>query len=315
MPFIMPPATPGAIIGIRKTGRPIRLIAGGSETPPEAPAPAADPAQPAAPAAAPEPAPAQPAGDPAAPPAADPAAQPAADPGSVDQLPAWAQKTLADTRREAAAARTRAKELTDAQAARDAQHAEQMAGIARALGLAPEETTPEQLTAQRDQARADAATAAAATRATQVELAVFRAAHLAGVNASALLDSRTFVATLDGLDPAGTDFGQLVAEKITSAVETNPAWRAQSPVPAVPATAPVPPPLAPPAPAPPEQGVQPPAVPASGPQGGFPAPPPPGGRQLTAADAANMTAQQVQEAVNAGLFMEAGFGPARSTRR
>ena len=305
------PVTPGAIIGYRRNGTPIRLIAGASE-PPE-PAPAPDPAQPAAPAAAPEPAPAAPApADPAAPPPAEPAAQPAAE--SVDQLPPWAQKTLADTRRENAAARTRLKEVTDAQAARDAQHAEQMAGIARALGLAPEETTPEQLTAQRDQARADAATNAASARATQVELAVFRAAHLAGVNASALLDSRTFVATLDGLDPSGADFAQVVGERIAAAVETNPAWRAQAP--AVPATAPVtPPPLAPPPPAVPEQGVQPPAIPASGPQGGFPPPPPPGGRQLTVEDAKNMTPQAVVDAINAGLFREAGFGPARSTQR
>lgn len=308
------PVTPGALIGYRRNGTPIRLIAGGSEAAPEAPpAPPADPApQPPDPTVQP---PAQPAAapDPAGQPPADPA-QPAAE--SVDQLPAWAQKTIAETRREAAAARTKAKELGDAQATRDTQHAEQMAGIARALGLAPEETTPEQLTAQRDQARADAAANAASARATQVELAVFRAAHQAGVNASALLDSRTFVSTLDGLDPSSEGFAQVVADKIAAAVETNPAWKAQVPVPAVPATAPAaPPPLAPPAPAPPEQGVQPPAVPASGPQGGFPSPPPPGGRQLTAADAQNMTAQQVQEAINAGLFMEAGFGPARSTRR
>lgn len=309
------PVTPGALIGYRRNGTPIRLIAGGSEAAPEAPpAPPADPApQPPDPTVQP---PAQPATapDPAGQPPADPA--PAAPAESVDQLPSWAQKTLADTRRENAAARQRLKELTDAQATAKTQHDEQMAGIARALGLAPEETTPEQLTAQRDQARADAATNAASARATQVELAVFRAAHQAGVNASALLDSRTFVSTLDGLDPSSEGFAQVVADRIAAAVETNPAWKAQVPAPAVPATAPAaPPPLAPPAPAPPEQGVQPPAVPASGPQGGFPSPPPPGGRQLTAADAQNMTAQQVQEAINAGLFQEAGFGPARSTRR
>lgn len=311
--LIMPTMLPGAIIGTRKTGRPIRLIGGGSEPAPEPPAPPAEPAQPPAPAAAPEP-PAAPAaaGDPAPQPAPEPAPQPAE---SVDQLPAWAQKELRSTRSENAAARQRVKELADAQAAAKTQHDEQMAGIARALGLAPEETTPEQLTAQRDQALADAQANAARARATQVELAVFRAASQAGVNAGALLDSRTFVATLDGLDPSSEGFAQVVSDRIAAAIETNPAWRAQAPV-AAPAAAPVTaPPLAPPAPVIPEQGVQPPAVPASGPQGGFPSPPPPGGRQLTAQDAVTMTAQQVQEAINAGLFQEAGFGPARSSRR
>src|SRR5690348_11627299 len=86
--------TPGAIIGYRRNGRPIHPIAGGSEGAPEAP-PAATPPAPAPPAATPAP----PAAEPTAP---QPPAPPQPQAASVEELPAWAQKSLTELRAEAA---------------------------------------------------------------------------------------------------------------------------------------------------------------------------------------------------------------------
>jgi hypothetical protein len=307
------PVTPGAIIGYLRNGTPVRLQAGGSEptAEPAVPAPPADPPVPAAPATQPpagEPAPAAPAtaGTPAGDGAGVPSGTaPSAD--TIEALPPWAQKIIRETRTEAAASRTKAKEHSDALAALQGTHQSQLDGIAKALGLKPEEATPEQIMAERDAAHARAEASAAAARSSAVELAVFRAASQAGVNAGALLDSRTFVSTLDGLDPADQSFAQAVADKIAAAVETNPAWKAPVPA-AAPAGAPQAPPLAPVAP-------QPPAIPASGPQGAFQSPPPPGGRQLTEADVKAMNPQDVLKAMNAGLLQQEGFGPSRAHQR
>jgi hypothetical protein len=199
------PQSPGAIIGYRKNGAPIRLIGGGSEPAPEPPAEPAppagqDPAQATAGQGAPVPP--QPPGEPPQP---DPAAQePAgapAEPATVDDLPEWARKTVRDLRAENAAARQKAREHETALQALQAKSQEQLDGIARALGLKPEEATPEQIMAERDAEKARADDAARQARAAAVELAVFRAASAAGVNANALLDSRAFVTTLDGMDP------------------------------------------------------------------------------------------------------------------
>jgi hypothetical protein len=301
------PTSPGAIIGYRRNGTPIRLIAGGSEPAPEPPAQPA-PADPAAPSPAPgTPAPAAPA-EPAqpaepAPGGQEPPAQPAGDADSVDKLPPWAQKLLRDTRTEAAANRAKAKEHADELAALKDKSQQQLDGIARALGLKPEEATPEQIMAERDAERARAEANAAQARASAVELAVFRAAAGAQADGNALLDSRAFVASLAGLDPAAADFGEQVRAKIADALETHPQWKLAAPVTTPPAP-PVAPPAAPPAP---------PSPPASSPgqfTGGNT-----GERQLTSADAAHMTPVQVQDAINKGLFRDEGFGPKRGSLR
>lgn len=278
--------SPGAIIGYRKNGTPIRLLAGGSE--PAVETPAGDPAPPA-------PAdPAPPAGDPAAPSGQEPPATPA-EPTSVEQLPAWAQKLVKDTRTEAAANRTKAKEQADAFAALQTKSQQQLDVIAKAMGLKPEEATPEQIMAQRDAANALAEANATRARETAVELAVFRAASHAGANGNALLDSRAFVATLAGLDPAADDFNQRVGDAITAATEANPGWKLAASVPAAPA---------PPAP---------PAVPKS--STGTVTGVPDGPRQLTEADVARMSPADVQKAMDAGLLQNLGFGTARKHRR
>ena len=285
-----PSMPPGAIIGYLKDGTPLPFIAGGSEPAVEPTPPAAtEPPKPNEPPVQPEPTAQQ------DPPATGQEPPAPAEPSSVEQLPAWAQKLVRDTRNEAAANRAKAKEHADALTALQAKSQQQLDGIAKALGLKPEEATPEQIMAERDAARAASEASAARAREAAVELAVFRAAAAAQVNGNALLDSRSFAATLSGLDPAASDFGQRVSDAITAAVEANPGWKI-----AVPAS---------PAPTPPA----PPAVPKSGtgPVTGVPD----GPRQLTEADVARMTPAQVQKAMDDGLLQGLGFGTARKRRR
>lgn len=292
------PSSPGAIIGYRKSGQPIRLLAGGSETVAEVPA-SETPAAPAStdtapPATAADPAPASAPETPAAP----------TEPANVDELPSWAQKLIRDGRTEAASNRAKAKEHADALEALKAQSQKQLDGIAQALGLKPEQATPEQIMAERDAARATADQSAAQARQSQVELAVFRAAAQTGANGTALLDSRSFVAGLDGLDPSSPDFPQQVADKIAAATEANPAWKTAVPAPAV-----VPPPLAaPPAP---------PAAPVPARSGGEHTAPG-GNRQWTMADVeavGKRDPQAVVDAMNAGLLIDLGSPPPAQRRR
>lgn len=302
MHYEFPSIPPGAIIGYRKNGKPIRLIAGGSEPATETPpAPAAEP--PAQPAASEPPKPTAPAGTaPAAQPSANgqepPAtADPAAtDAGSVEQLPPWAQKLLRDTRNEAATNRAKAKEHADQLAALEAKSQAQLDGIAKALGLKPEEATPEQIMAERDAAQAERDAEKLRARATAVELAVFRAAQAAGANGDALLDSRAFVAKLTGLDPDADGFADQVRDLIKTATEEDARYKAAPPL-----AAEVPPAAKPE-----------PAVPKSG--GEFTGPPQPA-RQLTEEDAKHMTPAQVVEAMDKGLFTAEGYAPRRASRR
>jgi hypothetical protein len=112
---------------------------------------------------------------------------------------------------------TKAKQA--AQAAKD-QHQQVLDGIAVALGFKPDpKTDPTQLVSAAAKERDDAV---AAARAKTVELAVYRAAGKAGADADALLDSRTFLGALDGLDPAASDFGDKVVEAIKAAAKANP---------------------------------------------------------------------------------------------
>jgi hypothetical protein len=294
--------TPGAIIGYHRNGTPIRLIAGGSETATEQPTGDGQPApeqgqqQPPAPAQS-APASGQAQQDGQAPNGQEPPAPAEAD--SVDKLPAWAQKLLTDTRKEAAANRARAKEHETELAALKDKSQQQLDGIAKALGLKPEEATPEQIMAERDAERTKAEQASAETRATRVELAVFRAAAAAQADGNALLDSRSFVASLAGLDPSADGFGQQVSEAITAALEAHPQWKLPTAAPAQPA---------PPVPA------APPSVPKSSPGGGFTGAPN-GPRQWTEEDVANASPAETQKAINDGLLENLGFGRARRPRR
>lgn len=155
-------------------------------------APPAAPAEPAAPATPPEP---------AAPPAAP--AEPAAE--NVADLPAWAQKIIADTRKEAG----------DSRAAGKTAQAELVQKLGQALGLVKDgepAPDPAALTAQLSEQQATA-------RDAQIQLAIFRAAPKAGADADALLDSNSFLSAIREVDP--TD-AKAISDAITKAITDNP---------------------------------------------------------------------------------------------
>lgn len=206
----------------------------------------------------------------------------------MDELPPWAQKLLKDTRSEAAANRARAKEHADELAALKTRSQQQLDGIAKALGLKPDEATPEQIAAERDAERQRAQEATTQARQAAVELAVFRAASSAGADGNALLDSRSFVATLAGLDPAAGDFAERVKDAIAAAVGNDARYKIPAP------------------PAPPVK--QPPTPPRSG--GEFNGAPG-GNRQWTLEDVDRASAAEVVEAQDAGLLVDLGYNPRR----
>jgi len=294
----MLPDTPGALLGYRKDGRPFFVIAGGDGTdggqgdPPQGDPPAAPqndtvppPAEPGAP-------PADPQGDPA-PPAEPPQA------ASMGELPDWAQKLIRDTRSDAAKQRTKAKETEDRIAALTQQQKDQLDGIAKALGLKQDDSPPdpEKLLQQLSQEQAARETESKRAHQLSVELAVYRNASAQGADGNKLLDSRTFLRSVEGLDPAMDDFEDQVKDKIAEAVEKYPVYKlTQTPAP----------------PPPPSQGT-PPAVPA--PSGQFNGSPPQGPRQWTQEDADRASAQELAKAIDDGLLVNLGVGRPKNRRR
>jgi hypothetical protein len=116
-------------------------------------------------------------------------------------------------RAEAARYRTQLRDITQSQQT-------QMDALAKALGLKTDDEKPdpaalaEQLSAQQ-----------AAARTASVELAIFRTAQAAGADADALLDSRSFLAKVSGLDPSEEGFTTAVTDAVKAAVEANPKLR------------------------------------------------------------------------------------------
>lgn len=167
------------------------------------------PAAPAAPATAPAPATPPTAAAPAA-----PAATPAAE--KVEDLPDWAQKLIADTRKEAGDHRV-------AKTAAEKRQQDILAAVAKAAGLKVdgEDETPdpakltEQLTSTQAQARQAA-----------VELAVYKAAGKHQGDPDALLDSRGFLTKVADLDPTADDFTSKVDAAVKDAIKDNPKLKA-----------------------------------------------------------------------------------------
>jgi hypothetical protein len=92
--------------------------------------------------------------------------------------------------------------------------------LAVALGLKPD--------AAQDPAALTAALSDAQTKArdASLKLAVYQTAGTAGANPDALLDSNTFLANVRQLDPTSSDFPTKVSEAITAAVTANPTLKA-----------------------------------------------------------------------------------------
>lgn len=188
-----------------------------------------------------------------APPVPSPPPAPAAitEATKVEELPDWAQKMIADTRKGEAAQRVKLREtetsMTAAQEAAAKAETDRQAtldAIAKALGLKPEDTPPdpaqlaEQLAAAQaaaDKAKTEgqetAAQEAAARRQVEVQLAVYRNAGKHGGDSDALLDSATFLNAVADLDPKASDFAALLGTAITTAIEANPRLKAEAPKP------------------------------------------------------------------------------------
>lgn len=128
-------------------------------------------------------------------------------------------KAVADANAEAAKARVTAKE----NAAKEAR--EQL--LKQLSGDAEEPLTPEQLQQQLAEARTQGTTATQAAAATARELAVLRTAQRLGANGDALLDSRSFMDGVAGLDTADSAaLTAAVTERVNAALAANPALRA-----------------------------------------------------------------------------------------
>lgn len=198
------------------------------------------------------------------PPAPSPTEPPAANPAPVSNP--WEDPKAAQAEierlRREAGA---ARTNAKAQAAEDARK-EVTQSIAKALGLVEDEASdPAKLTESLTTAQADAKRA-------RVELAVFRNAGTAGGDPAALLDSSSFLTSLAAIDPSDSE---AVSAAIQAAVMANPRLGAAPAEPRTPAPNPA-------------QGSS-----ASG-VGGV--------AQLTLADMARMTDEQIDTAHNEGRF-------------
>ncbi|MEV4806771.1 hypothetical protein AB0K18_42825 [Nonomuraea sp. NPDC049421] len=225
--------TPGALLGYRKDGRPIYLIAGGAPDDGGEGTAEEETGQ-----------------DPAAPP--EPAGEPSTEPEpvkddarTINDLPAWAQKELRRARTDAVNYRTK---LQEAQAAADAATAAQGPNaeelqtqaqqelaqrIGKALGLIPEEEQKpvdpqeiiQRLTSERDQTAQERDQERDLHRRAMVELAVHKASGKLGADPEALLDSRSFLRAINDFDPQADGFQTSLDEAITSAIESNPKFK------------------------------------------------------------------------------------------
>ncbi|MCZ7376540.1 hypothetical protein [Micromonospora sp. WMMC250] len=181
---------PGKILGYRRDGRPIRVVAGGSgEGDPGGDGGAADGDQ---------------AGD-------------AGQDDDSSKKPNYEGDVDKERHERAlAAAREGERKAKEAKKAAD----DRLAAVLKAAGLTPDgKTDPaEQLKA----AAAERDKAVARARDTAVELAVYKSAAKSGADPDAVLDSRGFLSSVAELDPEAADFADKVTAAIKAAVKANP---------------------------------------------------------------------------------------------
>lgn len=130
--------------------------------------------------------------------------------GKVEDLPKWAQDLISQIRNEAATNRVKGKQAADAAAEQAKQSVIQEIG--KALGLVKDD----------DDKSVDAAKVQSELVESQRELAIYRMAPQ-DVKVQALLDSRSFMASIKDIDPG--DSAALKAA-IDEAVSKNPAFKA-----------------------------------------------------------------------------------------
>lgn len=135
--------------------------------------------------------------------------------GEVWDDPAKAKARIEQLQREAASANGKARDNAREQAAKEARE-QLVQDLGKTLGLVEDDADKapdaDALTEQVKAERAEANQA-------KTELAVFRAAGQHNADVNALLDSRAFLATLEGIDPTDTD---KVSDAIKAAVADNP---------------------------------------------------------------------------------------------
>jgi len=203
------------------------------------------------------------------------------------------------------------KQLADLQAAQNTRAEEDKArnlALAKAFGFAPDETPdPAKLAADLKAAQEQTATEIAKRetreRELTIELETRRRAAKLGADPDLLADSRSFMNAVSKLDPSGDSFGDDLADAIKRAVEANPSLKGAA---AAASTA-----AAGEAPKPGNQSATtaPPAR-SGGEHNGAAG----GNRQWTDDDVAALPktregARQLQEAIDAGLLQDLGFGP------
>ena len=158
--------------------------------------------------------------DPAADPTPDPVVDPPADPADPPADPANPDDA-SRPERQAAKYRTERNELQAQLDAATKAQADQLAAIAKALGLAPDETADP--AAQVGELSGQVQTLTSTTQQLQAELLVHTLASDPTINANAvaLLDSRNFTNALHELDPNAADYREQVANAIKEAVTAN----------------------------------------------------------------------------------------------
>jgi hypothetical protein len=150
-----------------------------------------------------------------------PPAAPPADPwasfqwdGKVESLPDPVAKVIRDARAEAGKERTTAKE----NAAKEARET-----LLRELGLLKPDETPDpaKLAAELGNKDTRIGGLEGTVRTQAIELAAYKAAGKHEANPAALLDSRSFLKSVEGLDPEASDFATKLDDAIKAAVEGN----------------------------------------------------------------------------------------------
>lgn len=165
------------------------------------------------------------------------------DARKIDDLPAWAQAELRRARNDAVKYRTALQEREKAAEQQAGPTPEEVAAqakaelaqqIGKALGLIEEEKPVdpkemvERLTAEKEATEKERDKERELHRRALIELGVHRTALKVGADGDALLDSRSFLRSIKDLDPNAEDFATALAERIQSAVEDNPKFKAAS---------------------------------------------------------------------------------------
>ncbi|MFH9013973.1 hypothetical protein ACH4C6_21660 [Streptomyces sp. NPDC017943] len=138
--------------------------------------------------------------------------------GKVESLPEPVAKVIREAREEAGKSRTTAK----ANAAQEARQ-ELAQEIGKALGLVKDDkpADPAELTRTITTQTTRIGELESTNRTLAVELAAYKAADKHGANPAALLDSRSFLESVKGLDPSASDFTTKLDDAIKAAVDSN----------------------------------------------------------------------------------------------